>query len=113
MIAGKIKKRESFKVNDSTEGETIEMKIERVLNNGEPIEDTAPIIWTERKEGVRPEYDIRTDRFDIAIDAMDKVSKSRVAKREARHEKREAAKKAKNDGISTGVETTQGTDVNN
>ena len=52
------------------------------MNNKEPITDGAPIIYTERKDGVLPEYDIRTDRWDIAIDAMDKVNMDRFAKRE-------------------------------
>lgn len=64
------------------EGETIETKVNRIVNNGEPITDGAPIIYTERKDGVLPEYDIRTDRWDIAIDAMDKVNMDRFAKRE-------------------------------
>lgn len=64
------------------EGETIETKVNRIVNNGEPITDGAPIIYTERKDGVLPEYDIRTDRWDIAIDAMDKVNMNRFAKRE-------------------------------
>ena len=53
-----------------------------IVNNGEPITDGAPIIYTERKDGVLPEYDIRTDRWDIAIDAMDKINMNRFAKRE-------------------------------
>lgn len=64
------------------EGETIEAKVNRIVNNREPITDGAPIIYTERKDGVLPEYDIRTDRWDIAIDAMDKVNMDRFAKRE-------------------------------
>jgi hypothetical protein len=71
-------------VNKSYEGETLEAKLRRVLNNKEPIKDGAPIIYTERKDGVKPEYDIRTDRWDIAIEAMDKVTKSHKAKRENR-----------------------------
>lgn len=63
------------------EGETIEAKIRRIVNNKEPITDGAPIVYTERKDGVLPQYDIRTDRFEIAVDAMDKVQKSNVAKR--------------------------------
>ena len=55
--------------------------MERVIENNEPITDSAPIVYTERKDGVLPQYDIRTDRFEIAIDAMDKVSKTHVAKR--------------------------------
>lgn len=69
-------------VNTSTEGETIEMKVERIVNNNEPIEDTAPMIYTDRMEGVNAGYDIRTDRMDIAIDAMDLASKVATAKRE-------------------------------
>lgn len=68
-------------VNDSIEGESIELKIERLIENNEPISDSAPIIYTERGEGVLPQYDVRTDRFELAIDAMDKVSSSHVAKR--------------------------------
>ena len=64
------------------EGETIEQKVNRIVNNNEPITDGAPIIFTERKDGVLPEYDIRTDRWDIAITAMDKVNTDRIARRE-------------------------------
>lgn len=74
----------TLKVNEGYQGETIEKKIRRIVNNKEPITDGAPIIYTERKEGVKPEYDIRTDRFEIALDAMDKVAQSHKAKREAR-----------------------------
>lgn len=80
----------SIECNNSYEGETIEAKMRRVVNNKEPITDGAPIIFTERKDGVKPEYDIRTDRWDIAIDAMDKVSKSHLAKREKRMADKEA-----------------------
>lgn len=77
-------KNTSLKVNTSYEGETIEQKINRIVNNKEPISDGAPQIFTERKDGVRPEFDIRTDRFELAVEAMDKVSKSKLAKRENR-----------------------------
>lgn len=66
------------------EAETIEEKINRIVNNKEPITDGAPIIYTERKQGVLPEYDIRTDRWEIAIEAMDKVHTDAIAKRENR-----------------------------
>lgn len=70
----------SLTVNESYVGETIEQKVERITTNKEPIEDTAPTIYTERKEGVLPQYNPRTDRFDVALDAMDKVHKSNQAK---------------------------------
>lgn len=73
----------SLESEEREEGETIEMKMERVLNNGEAIKDGAPIIYTKRSDGVLPQYDIRTDRFEIAVDAMDKVNASRLAQRES------------------------------
>lgn len=73
-----------LKVNTSYIGETIEQKINRILNNKEPITDGAPLIYTERKNGVEAQYDIRTDRFEIAVEAMDKVQKTHLAKREER-----------------------------
>jgi len=71
-------------VNDSYQGETIENKIRRITNNKEPITDGAPLIYTERGNGVEAQYNIRTDRFEIAVEAMDTVSKSHTAKRDQR-----------------------------
>ena len=73
--------RTSLKVNESYEGETIEQKIRRVTQNKEPIKDSAPLIYTDRKDGVKPQTNIRTDRFEIAVEAMDKLSRARIAKR--------------------------------
>ena len=55
-------------------GETIEKKVAKMIDNQEPIKDAVPLIYQDKKEGVLPEYDIRTDRFMIAINAMDKIS---------------------------------------
>jgi hypothetical protein len=63
------------------EGETIEEKVARIVQTKEPITDTAPIIYTEKKDGVLPAYNIRTDRFDLAIDAFDKIEMERIAKK--------------------------------
>lgn len=62
------------------EGESIEKKVRRVVENKEPITDGAPIIFTEKKDGVLPQFNIRTDKWDIALDAMDKVQANRIAK---------------------------------
>lgn len=62
------------------EGESIETKVARMIENNEPITDSAPIIYTEKKDGVRPEFDIRTDKWEIAQNAMDNVNKSKIAK---------------------------------
>ena len=68
-------------INNSYLGETLEMKVRRITELKEPITDGSPVIYTERSEGVKPEYNIRTDRFDIALDAMDKVNRNYLAKR--------------------------------
>ena len=65
------------------EGESIETKCARVLQDKEPITDTAPIIYTAKEDGVLPAYNIRTDRFDIAIDAYDKITRSSAKKEQA------------------------------
>lgn len=62
------------------EGESIENKVRRVVENKEPITDGAPIIYTEKKDGVLPQFNIRTDKWDIALEAMDKVQANRIAK---------------------------------
>lgn len=71
-----------FNKNTSYIGETIEQKINRIVNNKEPIKDGAPIVYTDRKDGVQPQYDIRTDKWEVALDAMDVVSKTNLTKRE-------------------------------
>lgn len=81
MLKHSIWRHTSLNVNNSYAGESIEDKLKRVLHSGEPISDGSPLIYTPRKEGVRPEFDIRTDRFEVALDAMDKVNKSKIAKR--------------------------------
>ena len=53
------------------EGELIEEKVARLTQEKSPINDGAPIIYTERKDGVLPAYDIRTDRWEIAQAAME------------------------------------------
>ena len=77
-----IKSNSSLESVEIYEGETIETKVSRIINEKAPIEDGAPIIFTDRAEGVLPAYDIRTDRWDLAVDAMDKVNKAKIAKRE-------------------------------
>lgn len=61
-------------------GESIENKVKRITENNEPITDGAPIIYTNRDDGVLPAYNIRTDRWDIAQQAMDSVNQANLAK---------------------------------
>ena len=62
------------------DGESIESKVRRITENNEPITDGAPIIYTNREDGVLPAYNIRTDRWDIAQEAMNAVNQANLAK---------------------------------
>lgn len=60
------------------EAEPREVKLRKIIS-GEAtnMEDGVfPTIYTEKKDGVQPEYDIRTDRFEVAIDAIDKINQT-------------------------------------
>lgn len=92
--------------SNTTEGETIEAKVRRVLNNKEPIKDGAPIVHTERKDGVLPQYDIRTDRFEVAIDAVDKRTANHLA---ARDERLKSAEEQSNNTTKPGEPGTKDT----
>ena len=81
-------------------GESIEEKIRRIVENNEPITDSSPLNYTNRKDGVNADYNIRTDRWDVAIDAMDKVSKAKIAQRDERERKQE---EFMNNGVKDGT----------
>lgn len=80
MKKTKRKYKASFGFLPTFEGESIETKVRRVVENKEPITDGAPIVFTEKKDGVLPQFNIRTDKWEIALEAMDKVQASRIAK---------------------------------
>lgn len=103
----------TLRVNNSYAGETIEAKMKRVLNNKEPIKDGAPLIYTERKDGVKPELDIRTDKWEIAADAMDAVSRARLAKtmENPNTKTEDSAKTVTVENKETGGQSVEGTTV--
>lgn len=75
-----------IKKNDSYEAEPLEVKLRRATEEKKPIEAVAPMIYTEKSKGVIPEYDIRTDRFELAQEKMEMLNSvkfSDVAKNEA------------------------------
>ena len=65
---------------ESFEGESIEKKVSKLIENNEPITDGAPIIYTNRDDGVLPAYNIRTDRWEVAQQAMDAINQANLAK---------------------------------
>lgn len=70
----------NFDINEGVEGKSIEQKMRETTLNGQPIDNAAPLIYTDRKDGVLPQYDIRTDRWDIALQTTDKVARTQAAK---------------------------------
>lgn len=65
---------------ESYEGKSIEDRCKKLVETGEPIKDTSPLIYTPKEKGVMPQYDVRADKWDIAQSAMDRVNKERIAK---------------------------------
>ena len=64
--------------NLTYQAEPREVKLRKIISGeSNDMEDGVfPTIYTEKKDGVQPEYDIRTDRFEVAIDAIDKINQS-------------------------------------
>lgn len=109
MISKKIRNyKTDIELNESVEGESIEVKVQRIVENNEPISDGAPIIFTDRRDGVLPAYDIRTDRFDLAIGGMDYVAKSNLARRADYFAQME---QEKGDGTAEPIQATNNNEV--
>lgn len=77
---------EDYEAVETIEGERIEQKVRRLMDEKSPINDGAPMIYTERKDGVLPSYDIRTDRWNIAQEAMEKHMGAVSAKRKMEYD---------------------------
>lgn len=72
--------RTSIRKNESYEAEGLEVILRRIQETKEPIKDTKPIIYTDKKDGVLPGYNIRTDRFEIMREAVEKMAKADASK---------------------------------
>lgn len=60
------------------EGQSIEEVMRINTANKQQPAAILPEIYQERNEGVDPLCDIRTDKFDMAIEAMDKVTRAHL-----------------------------------
>lgn len=96
-----------LKINDTYEGESIEQQIAKRMEGGDIDIGGKQQVYTERKDGVLPITNIRSDRFDMAMMAIDAVERTRISKRDAMNDTRE--KDAKEGKPS---ESTQGTENN-
>ena len=91
--------------NLTYEAEPREVKLRKIISGeANNMEDGVfPTIYTEKKDGVLPEYDIRTDRFEVAIDAIDKINQS-VANQVAKSKGETEAAKDFGAGVKTDPE---------
>lgn len=80
IITETSRKIQGIKKIDAYQGEIIEAKVKRMTENKEPIKDGAPLVYTEKNEGVRPEFNIRTDKWAIVQDKMDAANKQKFLK---------------------------------
>lgn len=55
------------------ETESMTQKLRKITETNQPIKEEMPTIYTEKKDGVMPAYDIRSDRFEIAREALEKI----------------------------------------
>lgn len=80
------------------EGQSIEEKMRKIIETKEPVKCVTTKLYQKRKDGVAPECDIRTDRFDIAIEAMHNVAVNELS---------ELAKPAERETTSTETQETE------
>lgn len=81
--------RSTLRTTESFEGESIEDKVARTTENNSPIEQISPMYYNERKAGVEAATNIRTDKFDIALEAMESIHQGIRKRRETMKEKAE------------------------
>lgn len=87
------KPKTTFKINESVTGKPREILLAEMTEKKETPEGIHPAIYTDRREGVLPGFDIRTDRFEIARETAEKI-------KTANH-KKEAAAAAKSETVPT------------
>lgn len=81
MIKGITYPKSRIHVEATMEGQSIEEMLRAAVSGKEPIKANAKLAYTERKDGVLAQYDIRTDRFELALQATSKVAASQAAAR--------------------------------
>lgn len=74
--------RSDFQMNTTYQVESLTQKLRRITGNNEAIKAEVPVVYTEKKDGVMPAYDIRSDRFEIAREAVEKMQKAADVSRE-------------------------------
>ena len=100
----KINYNTCIEVNTSVQDERIEVVVKKAMTSNSPIGRVVTPAYTERKDGVLPQYNIRTDKWDLAQEAMGKVEKTYKTQR---LERLEANKNGKKDGKPEPTQATE------
>lgn len=88
-MKNRILKNGKLNRNNTSEGTTLEKQIELAKSNKEDMPKEVDLLFTEKKDGVIPSTNIRTDRQEVALDAIDKIHKSAQNRRDAMNKTKE------------------------
>lgn len=91
--------------NDTAEGESIERKVEKMFAGNETVDLVRSPIYQQRREGINPAYDIRTDRHEQLREAVEKSTEKYYEARQLRMDEAKAKEEAKK--VSDGAESTR------
>lgn len=81
MLKNKWPTKSRMKGVITEEGESLMNKLRKMTTEQEVPEEVLPIIYTDKADGVMAAYDIRTDRFEIGREAMEKIKSTEKKKR--------------------------------
>ncbi|UPW41143.1 hypothetical protein [Sigmofec virus UA08Rod_5365] len=95
----------TFRVNETYRAEPLIKKLQRKMSGelveGTEIDETIPTLYTDKRDGCLPGTDIRTDRFEVAREAIDKVNKARMSEiAKAEEDKKEELEERTSDAES-------------
>lgn len=97
----------NIQLENTYEAEGLEVKLRKMLENKEPIPEDWVTIYTEKSKGVEPQFNPRTDRWDIAMQTVGKIRYAENAEQtkrlEAMKEKSTAEESAENGSATEGA----------
>lgn len=91
-------------LENTYEAEGLEIKLRKMMDNKEPIPEDWVTTYTEKSKGVEPQYNPRTDRWDIAMQTIGKIRYAESAEEAKRMEatnKSQSAEESPNKGSAT------------
>lgn len=74
-------KKTGLKRDTRNVGIRLEDEVVRMTRDKEPIGEGVELKYTERSEGILPEYDIRTNSIELAMEALDLDARNYIAKK--------------------------------